>query len=113
MRDGKLWPIALSGLITGYAATVLQLTHGPGGSIAKLRKRYIDLCKRSKRHPVIRSMKELAECGWCLSPYLAVIIYPTVRIALRAPKQTLPELVIGLASATSLGAFMRHLADIY
>lgn len=108
--------VVLTGLICGYAATALQSTDGPAKLFLNLRLKLMDLFVSGKltNHEKLKdTLSDLVDCGWCLSPYLALVAYPLVRKAVHAPKQRLPESLVGFASATALTAFLRHLAEMY
>lgn len=108
--------IIATGLICGYAATVLQSTDGPAKICFNLRLKLIDIFISGKLHnheKLKDTLSDLVDCGWCISPYLALIGYPLVRKALHAPKQGLAESMVGYATATAVTAFLRHFADTY
>lgn len=108
--------IVATGLICGYAATVLQSTDGPAKLCLNLRLKLMDVFVSGKlrNHDRLKdTLSDLVECGWCLSPYLTLIGYPLVRKALHTPKQGLAESLVGYATATALTAFLRHFADTY
>lgn len=108
--------IVATGLICGYAATVLQSTDGPAKICLNLRLKLMDVFVSGKlrNHEKLKdTLSDLVDCGWCISPYLALIVYPLVRKALHTPKQGLPESLVGYATATALTGFLRHFADTY
>lgn len=108
--------IIATGLVCGYAATAVQRTCGPADLFQTLRVRIRFLAANGSldKHEKLKDfLKELIDCGWCISPYLALAVYPLARKALNAPKQSLPESLVGFSSATALTAFLRHLADMY
>lgn len=108
--------IMATGLICGYAATVLQLTDGPAKVCQNLRLKLMDVFVSGKlrNHDKLKdTLSDLIDCGWCLSPYLTLIGYPLVRKALHTPKRGLSELLVGLMTATALTGFLRHYADTY
>lgn len=104
--------IVATGLICGYVATVLQSTDGPANIFKGLRYA-VTWGLEHKFDKNMEFLRQLTSCGWCLSPYLTLIGYPIVRKALHAPKQGLPELLVGYATATALTGFLRHFADTY
>lgn len=108
--------IVATGLICGYAATVLQSTDGPAKICLNLRIKLMDVFVSGKlrNHEKLKdTLSDLVDCGWCIPPYLALIVYPLVRKALHTPKQGLPESLVGYATATALTGFLRHFADTY
>ena len=105
-----------TGLICGYAATVLQSTDGPAKICLNLRLKLMDVFipDKLRNHEKLKdTLSDLVDCGWCISPYLALIGYPLVRKALHTPKQGLAESMVGYATATAVTAFLRHFADTY
>lgn len=108
--------IMATGLICGYAATVLQITDGPAKLCLNLRLKLMDVFVSGKlrNHDRLKdTLSDLVDCGWCLSPYLTLIGYPLARKALHAPKQGLTASLVGYATATALTGFLRHFADTY
>lgn len=103
------WTAAITaGLIAGYAATVTQLSPGPGYVFSKLRKK-ITTKTENKTNSLTSSLGELAYCGWCLSPYLTL---PAWTAAAKASHIRFGlKWVAGLMTATSIAAYYRHQAE--
>lgn len=100
--------VIAAGLTAGYAATVTQLSPGPGYVFAKVRKKITAEPKNKTDNPT-SSLGELAYCGWCLSPYMTL---PAWTAAAKASHIRFGlKWLIGLATATSIAAYYRHQAE--
>jgi hypothetical protein len=123
--------ILIAGVISGYAATALQLTNGAHGLIKRARDTYTSAIDRKADSVVtgeesdadteeqhrrkatnVRTWKELATCGWCIAPYVTVPAYIVTASALR-DKQRLSAHLVGVAAASAVAAFLRHFSNIY
>lgn len=100
--------VITTGLTSGYATTVSQLSPGPGDIFAKLRKKLTDKTENADDN-IIRSFNALAYCGWCLSPYMTLPIWAAtakthhIRFGIKW--------LTGWAVATSIAAYYRHQAE--
>ena len=110
--------IAITGLISGYASTVLQLTNGPKNLIRDRRDDFVG--KHTEHHfmppddeveETDGTWAELATCPWWLAPYVTAPIWG-MTAALTGVKGWRSHL-LGYAASVALGAFMRHQADRY
>lgn len=105
----KWWTAVITaGLTGGYATTVTQLSPGLGYSFSKLRNKLTDKTEKAD-NDLTRSLGALAYCGWCLSPYLTLPVWST--IAKACDIRFGLKWLIGLATATSIAAYYRHLAE--
>lgn len=100
--------VITAGLTAGYAATVTQLSPGPGYVFSKLRKK-IATKTENKTNSLTSSLGELAYCGWCLSPYLTLPAWTTIAKASHIRFGL--KWVAGLMTATSIAAYYRHQAE--
>ena len=97
--------VVATGLTAGYATTVAQLSPGPGYVFSKLRKQLTSKTEK-QANDLTYSLRELAYCGWCLSPYMTLPVWTAaaksfhVRFGLKW--------LIGLAAATGIAAYYRH-----
>lgn len=103
------WTAVLTaGLTAGYAATVTQLSPGPGNIFTKLRKQLTDKTENAANE-TIRSFGSLAYCGWCLSPYVTLPAWAAtaklnhIHFGLKW--------VAGWITATAIAAIYRHQAE--
>lgn len=105
----KWWTAVITaGLTAGYATTVTQLSPGPGDTFAKLRSKLTSKTENAD-NDLIRSLGELAYCGWCLSPYTTL---PTWTAAAKLNHIHFGlKWVAGLTVATSIAAYYRHQAE--
>lgn len=100
--------VITTGLTSGYATTVSQLSPGPGNIFAKLRKKLTDKTENADNN-IIRSLGSLSYCGWCLSPYMTL---PTWTITAKASHIRFGlKWIAGLATATAIAAYYRHQAE--
>lgn len=123
--------IAVTGIVSGYAETVLQLSPGPGYVFSNLRDKINDHIRDLPAYPSARdfedkrefrkahrksdwqhSWKELVTCGWCLAPWIALPIYTVLSIT-GTKRHKAVEYLAGGATATALSALVRHFADLY
>lgn len=103
------WTAVLTaGLTAGYATTVTQLSPGPGDIFSGLRKRLADKTENADNE-TIRSLGNLAYCGWCLSPYMTLPAWTA--IAKIHHIHFGPKWLAGLATATTIAAMYRHQAE--
>nr|UVX55823.1 MAG: protein of unknown function (DUF1360) [Bacteriophage sp.] len=100
--------VITTGLTAGYATTVTQLSPGPGYIFSKLRKQ-VTAKTENQTNSLTSSLGELAYCGWCLSPYMALPTWTTVA-KLNHIHFGLKWLA-GLATATAIAAYYRHQAE--
>lgn len=100
--------VITTGLTSGYATTVSQLSPGPGDIFAKLRKKLIDKTENAD-NDIIRSFGTLAYCGWCLSPYMTLPAW--VAAARLHHIRFGVKWLTGWAVATSIAAYYRHQAE--
>lgn len=122
----------VAGVISGYTEQVLQNLSGPGYVLTDMRDAYKDLFRDLPNAPVPRdyethrdyviakkkwdfrrSWKELADCGWCLAPYIAIPVFSVVKKSTANRERGLVHWMIGAATATSVSAFIRHLAEMF
>lgn len=100
--------VITTGLTSGYAITVSQLSPGPGDIFAKLREKLSDKTENAD-NDIIRSFSAIAYCGWCLSPYMTLTIWVAtakvhhIRFGIKW--------LAGWAVATSIAAYYRHQAE--
>ena len=100
--------VITTGLTSGYATTVGQLSPGPGNVFAKLRKKLTDKTENATNE-TIRSFGSLAYCGWCLSPYMTLPAWAAIakihhiRFGIKW--------LTGWVVATSIAAYYRHQAE--
>lgn len=100
--------VITTGLTAGYAATVTQLSPGPGYVFSKLRNKLTDKTETAD-NDLTRSLGTLAHCGWCLSPYMTL---PTWIAAAKAFRIRFGlKWLTGLATATAIAAYYRHQAE--
>lgn len=100
--------VITTGLTSGYATTVTQLSPGPGNVFAKLRKQLTTKTENAANE-TIHSFGSLAYCGWCLSPYMTL---PTWTITAKAYRIRFGlKWLAGLATATAIAAYYRHQAE--
>lgn len=100
--------VITTGLTSGYATTVSQLSPGPGDIFAKLREKLTDKTENADNN-IIRSLNALAYCGWCLSPYMTL---PTWTITAKIHHIRFGiKWLTGWAVATSIAAYYRHQAE--
>jgi hypothetical protein len=100
--------VITAGLTAGYATTVTQLSPGPGYAFSKLRKQ-LTAKTENQTNDLTASLEELAYCGWCLSPYLALPAWVAATKAFHIHFSL--KWIIGLAAATSIAAYYRHQAE--
>lgn len=100
--------VIAAGLTAGYAATVTQLSPGPGHVFSKLRKR-LTAKTENQTNDLTSSLGELAYCGWCLSPYATLPTWIAASKAFRIHFGL--KWLIGLAASTSIAAYYRHQAE--
>lgn len=100
--------VIATGLTSGYATTVTQLSPGPGDAFAKLRSKLTSKTENADNN-IIRSFNALAYCGWCLSPYMTLPAWAAtakiyhIRFGLKW--------LAGWATATAIAAYYRHQAE--
>lgn len=100
--------VIATGLTSGYATTVSQLSPGPGNIFAKLRNK-LTVKTENASNDLTRSLGTLAYCGWCLSPYMTLPTWVAtakihhIRFGLKW--------LTGLVVATSIAAYYRHQAE--
>lgn len=100
--------VITTGLTSGYATTVSQLSPGPGNIFAKLRKQLTNKTENAANE-TIRSFGSLAYCGWCLSPYMTL---PTWAATAKASHIRFGlKWLTGWATATAIAAYYRHQAE--
>lgn len=100
--------VTTTGLTSGYATTVSQLSPGPGNIFAKLRNKLTSKTENAD-NTIIRSLGTLAYCGWCLTPYMTL---PTwVAMAKIHHIRFGIKWFTGWAVATSIAAYYRHQAE--
>lgn len=100
--------VITTGLTSGYATTVSQLSPGPGDIFAKLRKKLTDKTENADNN-TIRSFNALAYCGWCLSPYMTL---PTWAATAKTHRIRFGvKWLTGWATATAIAAMYRHQAE--
>lgn len=109
-------------VVSAYAATVLQGTDGYKRTFFKARNRFADWCDdRAKKAMTLGdmrgyvrydSLKVLKDCGWCLTPWIAGVVYIGAVLLLH-PRCGWRRIVAGLPTSAALAAFVRHLADMY
>lgn len=105
----KWWTAVITaGLTAGYATTVTQLSPGPGYIFSKLRKQ-VTTKTENQTNSLTSSLRELAYCGWCLSPYMTL---PTWTTAAKLNHIHFGlKWLTGLATATAIAAYYRHQAE--
>lgn len=81
-------------MLAAYGLSVTQLTPGPGGLFSKARNILLSS----------DALAELAYCGWCGTPYAALIAYPIVR-RLTGDKG---NWLLGYITCIGVCAFLRH-----
>lgn len=100
--------VITTGLTSGYATTVSQLSPGPGNIFAKLRKKLADKTENADNN-IIRSFNALAYCGWCLSPYMTL---PTWTAAAKLNHIHFGlKWLTGWMVSTAIAAYYRHQAE--
>lgn len=100
--------VITAGLTAGYAVTTTQLSPGPAWVFSKLRKQ-LTAKTEHQTNGLISSLGELAYCGWCLSPYLALPAWVAATKAFHIRFGL--KWLIGLAATTSIAAYYRHQAE--
>lgn len=100
--------VTAAGLTAGYAATVTQLSPGPGYVFSKARKK-ISVKTETTTNDLISSLGTLTYCGWCISPYMALPAWTAAAKAFHIRFGL--KWLIGLATATSIAAYYRHQAE--
>lgn len=108
MKNEWWTAVITAGLTAGYAATVTQLSPGPGYVFSKLRKK-ITSKTENKTSDLTSSLGELAYCGWCLSPYTTLPAWTAAAKAFHIRFGM--KWVAGLVTATSIAAYYRHQAE--
>ena len=108
MKTAWWTAVTTAGLTAGYAATVTQLSPGPGNIFAKLRKQLTTKTENATNE-TIHSLGTLAYCGWCLSPYMTLPAWTTAA-KLNNIHFGLKWLA-GWATATAIAAMYRHQAE--
>lgn len=109
----------LVGFTIGYALIISQLTEGPHGIMITIRDGYADYMERlaawlypvdAKKREKLLTWKNLAYCGYCLAPYMAIPVFFT---ALKTMKIHINPLLalLGAGMATSIAAIIRHSAE--
>lgn len=100
--------VITTGLTSGYATTVTQLSPGPDYVFSKLRNKLTSKTETAD-NDLTRSLGTLAYCGWCLSPYMTL---PTWAITAKASHIRFGlKWLAGLATATAIAAYYRHQAE--
>lgn len=116
-----------AGLVAGYLVQVVQNTAGPGYAFHVGRFQWGDHWKRVaeshgwddaegiqvggvlKPGQLAQSVKHMADCGWCLAPYVAVPIF----LVMAGRGHKVRRLVAGAGVATAVAGIYRHLADMF
>lgn len=100
--------VITTGLTSGYATTVTQLSPGPGNIFSKLRNKLTNKTETAN-NPLTHSLGTLAYCGWCLSPYTTL---PTwTAIAKLNHIRFGIKWLTGWAASTAIAAYYRHQAE--
>lgn len=100
--------VITTGLTSGYATTVTQLSPGPDYVFSKLRNKLTSKTETAD-NDLTRSLGTLAYCGWCLSPYMTLPIWTAA--AKLNHIHIGPKWLAGLATATAIAAYYRHQAE--
>lgn len=100
--------VITTGLAAGYATAVTQLSPGPGYVFSKLREK-LSTKTQTQTNSLTSSLGELAYCGWCLSPYMTLLIWTIAAKAflIRFGLKWLAGWVV----ATAIAAYYRHQAE--
>ncbi len=106
MKDWMI-KVTASSLIAGYATTVLQLTPGYRKTFAEWRKNWEKYCaEQSEKGDVVKwnSLSTLTRCGWCLTPWVASVVWLVVG-------RDEDHKLLGLLASASLASLIRHEAE--
>lgn len=100
--------VITTGLTSGYATTVTQLSPGPGNIFSKLRNKLTSKTETTDNE-LPASFGTLAYCGWCLSPYMTLPAWATAAKLNHIRFGT--KWLAGWATATAIAAYYRHQAE--
>lgn len=108
MKTSWWTAVITAGLTAGYAASVTQLSPGPGYIFAAIRNK-ITKKAENENNELLSSFGSLAYCGWCLSPYVTLPAW-TAAAKLNHIHFGLKWLA-GWMTSTAIAAYYRHQAE--